>query len=357
MSGYISPSKVFSHLDRLAGWQKGEKPAPVTVEWDLTNVCSLGCFACHFAHTHVKGPWVQRDRALPEGFETSGEMADLSLVRRGLGEMAEAGVRGIIWTGGGEPTLHPHWPEIVAHAADLGLEQGMYTLGGHFSAQSARHLAERLTWVVVSLDACDSASYAIEKGVRGTRFHAACDGIKALSSVRRAVVGASFMLHGKNWHRAPEMLALGRELGATYVTFRPTIQTSPDRPGVPLDDRQWVTDATPSLEALSLEADVELDVTRFHEYRDWAGRKYSTCLGIRLNTTVTPDGRVWVCPQRRGIAGSNVGDLRVESFRALWDRHVGQWTEFSGCRVMCRLHLVNETMAMIHAPRQHEAFV
>lgn len=354
---YITPSKVFSHLDRLAGWQRGEKPAPVTVEWDLTNRCSLGCFACHFAHTHVKGPWAARDRAMPEGFESTGSIADVALVRRGLEDMAVAGVKGIIWTGGGEPTLHPHWPEIVQHAHGLGLEQGMYTLGGHFTEASARHLAQRLTWVVVSLDACDHESYAAEKGVPANRFDAACDGIRALASAGGAVVGASFMLHAGNWHRAPEMLALGRALGATYVTFRPTIQTSPDRPGVPLDDRQWVTDATPTLQALSLEADVECDVPRFHEYRDWSGRKYSTCYGIRMNATVTPDGRVWVCPQRRGIAGSEVGDLRVESFSALWQRHVGQWTQFEGCRAMCRLHLVNETLAHVYAPRRHEAFV
>ena len=29
---YISPQKVFAHLDRLAAWNRGETPAPVTVE-------------------------------------------------------------------------------------------------------------------------------------------------------------------------------------------------------------------------------------------------------------------------------------------------------------------------------------
>lgn len=354
---YIAPSKVFAHLDRLAGWKAGEKPAPVTVEWDLSNRCSLGCQFCHFAHTHTKGPWASRERAAPGGFDTGGDLADVTLVRRGLTQMAAAGVKGVIWSGGGEPTLHPHWQEIVAHASSLGLEQGMYTLGGHFNEQSAHLLAGCLTWVVVSLDACDAETYATEKRVPAERFEAACRGIVLLAIEKRPVVGVSFLLHGGNWQRAPEMLELARKLGASYATFRPTIQTSPDNPTVPLDDRQWVTDATPTLEALSHHADVELDVARFHEYRDWVGRSYSTCYGIRLNATITPDGRVWVCPQRRGIPGSEVGDLRVESFRALWDRHVGQWTDFSGCRAMCRLHLLNETLATVYEPRQHEAFL
>ena len=40
---YINPkAKVLSHLDRLAGWQQGDKPAPVTLEWDLSNRCPYG---------------------------------------------------------------------------------------------------------------------------------------------------------------------------------------------------------------------------------------------------------------------------------------------------------------------------
>jgi hypothetical protein len=45
---YINPrAKPLAHLDRLAAWQKGGMAPPVTLEWDLSNRCSLGCAACH----------------------------------------------------------------------------------------------------------------------------------------------------------------------------------------------------------------------------------------------------------------------------------------------------------------------
>ena len=71
-----------------------------------------------------------RDRRLPMAFSETGDYANPTLVRRGLQQMAKAGVQGIVWTGGGEPTTHTHWLEIVEYAATLGLQQGMYTLGG-----------------------------------------------------------------------------------------------------------------------------------------------------------------------------------------------------------------------------------
>ncbi len=353
---YISPNKVFAHVNRLTDWRAGKTPAPVTIEWDLTNVCSLGCQSCHFAHTHVKGPWAGRSRTLPMAYDSTGEFADYDLIKRALKEAARAGVQGVVWSGGGEPTLHPEWLEIVALASAYGVQQGMYTLGGHLTEESAAFLGRIATWVVISLDAVDAKSYSHEKGVSESRFDDACKGVSLLAA-HKATVGVSFLLHELNWTRAYGMLALARKLGADYATFRPTIETRPDHPGVITGDTTWITEALPTIAALSREEGVECDPERFTQYRDWTSHGYSACHGIKVATTITPDGRMWVCPQRRGVEGSCLGDLRTESFTQIWSRHPGQWTDFSACRAMCRMHLTNQVLAPVFAAREHEAFV
>jgi MoaA/NifB/PqqE/SkfB family radical SAM enzyme len=354
---FINPrQKVFRHLDRLAGWQAGQTPAPVTVEWDLSNRCSLGCQSCHFAHTHTRGPWAKASRVLPMAFDGTGDLADMIVVGRGLREMAAAGVKGVIWSGGGEPTLHPGWQRAVTVAADAGLEQGMYTLGGHLSPSDALLLASTAAFVVVSLDAVTAEAYGREKGVLPARFTDALNGIVALSG-HTAAIGVSYLLHAGNAKDIVDMVRLSRDLGATYTTFRPAVQFSAADPSKPTDDRGWITNALPTLANVSAMADVEVDLDRFVAYRDWNGHGYTSCAGIRLNATVTPDGRVWVCPNRRGLPDSCIGDLRTESFGALWSRHPGRFRVDTNCRVMCRLHPVNETLAAIETPRAHEAFV
>lgn len=353
---YVTPSKVFAHAERIAGWQAGEKPAPVTVEWDLSNRCTLGCQHCHFAHTHTRGPWASRERDVPATFSAGGDVADVELVTRGLGELADAGVRAIVWSGGGEPTTHPHWQRIVQHAATLGLSQGMYTLGGLLTPESAAVLAQHLTWVVVSLDAATADSYGVEKNVHPDRFDAACDGIRRLTG-GRATVGVSFLLHEDNWTAGKRMLRLARQLGADYATFRPTVITSPSNPTECTQDRGWISAAMPILRWLARQDDVECNPDRFVAYRDWQGRSYPACYGVRMNATITPDGRVWLCPQHRGVEGSCIGDLSRESFAELWARHPGEHTDFSKCRVMCRLHLVNQALDAAFRPYQHEEFV
>jgi len=353
---FIAPQhKALRHVDRLARWRHGETPAPVTVEWDVTNVCSLGCQSCHFAHTHEAGLWAHV-ASRPESYTSTGRFASPRLVLRALGEMSAAGVQAVVWSGGGEPTLHPEFPSLVGFAHGYGLQQGLYTHGGHVSASVAADLSGKLTWAVVSLDAVDAATYAAEKRVTPIRFTQACDGVRHLATAG-ITVGVSFLLHSKNWRNIAGMVALARSLGATYATFRPTIDTSPREPGRATADRSWVLEARELLVSVSAWPDVELDASRFESYRTWAGHGYTACHGITLNTTVTPDGRVWVCPQRRGISGSELGDLRVESFEALWARHPGQWAVDGQCRVMCRLHTVNQAVAPIFAPHAHEAFV
>lgn len=352
---YIDPrGKVFVHLDRIVAWDRGDRPAPVTVEWDLSNRCTLGCQDCHFAHTHVRGPWTSKLRLLPQAFEQTGDLADTALVLATLPDLYDLGVKGIVWSGGGEPTTHPDWLKILERAAAVGLEQGMYTLGGLLTTETGPRLAQLATWIVVSLDCADAETYAREKGVPPARFDAACHGIRSLVG-QRAAIGVSFLLHAENWSRCEAMVALARQLGATYTSFRPIIRTQPNQPSVCLDDRQWIAEAQPILQQLARASDVEVDLGRFQAYATWQGHGYAACTGIQLNTTITPDGRVWICPQRRGI--TPLGNLHEESFQAIWAKHPGQFTVDAGCRAMCRLHQVNDQLAAIRSARPHDAFI
>lgn len=357
MHAYITPDKVFAHLDRLQGWREGDKPAPVTIEWDLTNRCSRGCHFCHMAYTHTRGPLAGAFDG-PEGSTSTGDIADTAMVLRSLAEAHAAGVQGIVWTGGGEPTLHPQFEEIVSEAARLGLAQGMYTHGGHISEGRAAFIRKHFTWVVISLDRADAESYRAYKGGGSKGFGNACQGIKNLAeSAGDCTIGVSFLLDADTWQSGWVDLKLADELGADYTTFRPMINFDQADPALPVGDRGWIAEALPSLRLLAQTPGVVLDVDRFLEYRDYTGRTYHACMGIRLNTTITPDGRMWLCPNRRGFAGSELGDLSKETFTSIWQRHPGQWTDFTQCRVMCRLHLINQRLDVIETPIAHREFV
>jgi MoaA/NifB/PqqE/SkfB family radical SAM enzyme len=350
---YVSADKLLAHPEHLAGWARGETPAPLTIEWDLSNRCNLGCAGCHFGHTHTRGPLASRQK--PSWFESTGDLADPALVARALREAAAAGVKAIVWSGGGEPLTHPQFETCLLAARAEDLKQGLYTDAALMGSQDRTALG-LLEWAVVSLDAIDRASYRAYKGVDA--FNKACEGVRLLRQAG-VTVGVSYLLTERNWRDTWAMLELSDTLGASYTTFRPLVNVDLESPAT-IRGNTWAQSAAwrVRLDLLAELPNVEVSRERFDAFAAWDGsRGYDTCYGIRFNTTITPDGRLWVCPNRRGMAGSSLGDLNEESFSDIWARHPGQWTDFATCRAMCRLHFVNLTASAVFAPRAHAEFV
>ena len=94
-------TKLLKHLDKLQSIQEGKPPSPVMAHISLINACNLTCSFCCFANRDMS------DR-LP-----------LNKVKQALDSFKKIGVSGIEYTGGGEPTLHPDFKEIIQYTYDL----------------------------------------------------------------------------------------------------------------------------------------------------------------------------------------------------------------------------------------------
>ena len=86
-------TKYLWDLDKLAN------PAPAFYEIDLTNWCNLNCLWCCAREARLKNP---RDM-------------DLVLVRHLIDKAVKLNI-GVVFSGGGEPTLHPNFQDIIKHA-------------------------------------------------------------------------------------------------------------------------------------------------------------------------------------------------------------------------------------------------
>lgn len=361
---YINPSaKLFQHMPTLELIKQGQRPAPVNVEIDLSNRCSLGCSWCHFAYTHTKGPLAGKAEK-PQDAIAGGDLMPYLLAHRLLPELKEAGVKSITWTGGGEPTLHQRFDDIVTWAKLCGLEQGIYTHGGHLDtkciteipATRAELIKKIFTWVYVSLDECTPEAYHASKGV--SRFEAAVSGIRRLVEAEgKATVGVGFLLHPGNWREIHSMVKLGRSLGVDYVQFRPTVHFRQDAPGELAEDTSWMTSALGHLNVYARDSFVQADVQRFEMYQHWQGHGYSTCFWSALQTVITPNGKVWRCANKREHPSALLGDLSIESFAEIWARSGGPCEVDAKCRVMCRGHLANVTLDKLMQPQVHANFI
>lgn len=357
MTSFIAPrEKLFGHLDRVAEIrERRATSAPVNVEIDLSNRCSLGCEWCHFSFTHTRGPLANKVPKPPDSVP-GGDLMDTALAFSIIRQLAEAGVRSLTFTGGGEPTLHPDFDDIVEFASLFDLALGIYTHGGHIDEDRALLLKQAMTFVYVSLDAADRDDYKRAKGV--DRFNRACDGIRLLVAADGpATIGVGYLVTESNYKKVTEAARLVDELGADYLQCRPTIRFTHEHPDVPSENTSWVSDAIRELnKARYALPNVDADTDRFRMYQNWQGHGYDTCWWTTLQSCITPNGKVWACVNKREHAAAEIGDLSAETFATVWARHMALPVE-SDCRVMCRGHIPNLALDELVPVMPHGAFI
>jgi hypothetical protein len=119
-------TKLLKHMDRLQVIQHGGRPQPIMVHMSPCNPCNLTCSFCCFAN-----------RAM-------GEMLTLDQMKSALDQFRDLGAVGLEFTGGGEPTLHPKFDEIVQYAHDIGFKIGVCTNGSKIKKIKTWHL---FSWI------------------------------------------------------------------------------------------------------------------------------------------------------------------------------------------------------------------
>jgi MoaA/NifB/PqqE/SkfB family radical SAM enzyme len=205
----FNPLKIWHHADRLRALAAGRDVAPITVEVDPVAHCNHHCFWCvDPSHRPVT--------------------ASRDFLWRLLEELATFtvngfGVQGIVFKGGGEPTLYPDFPELVEKAWTLGFETGIVTNGSRLlRPRLAETLAQWAGYVRVSIDGPTPETHHRIHGSQD--FEEIVAGVKRLISLRQArypVVGLSFAMDHLMIPVIPKAVDLGEKLGVDYVLIRP----------------------------------------------------------------------------------------------------------------------------------------
>jgi len=201
---FLRTDKVFRHPDRLKAYLNEELVRPITVEIHLTNKCNLKCYYCTYKD--------KRDTQT-----LTYDEAKLVIKR-----LCFMGVRGLTFSGGGEPTLHPCLVELAEYAKLLRLDVGLITNGVVLPNPEA--LLRVLTWIRFSVDTNDPATYSSMKGA--DKLGDVINNIKTCvlakkSSKLPVTIGLQMVSTDRNYQELLPMLELAEHLKVDYFQFRP----------------------------------------------------------------------------------------------------------------------------------------
>lgn len=115
---------------------------------DLCNRCQNDCVFC-IAQKYLDG-----------------SVLDYGVYLRLLEDLERMRVKSIVFSGGGEPLLYPHFQQAVIDASSLGFRLGLFTNG--IILDDFLGIASKFTFIKVSLDAGSVESY---KRIKGTNSY------------------------------------------------------------------------------------------------------------------------------------------------------------------------------------------
>ena len=159
---------------------KNSSPAPFVVELDPTTNCNLACPEC------ISGSLLHQ------------EHIERARIRELTHELIEAGIKGVILIGGGEPMMHPDIDWVIQTLGEAGVHIGI-TTNGLYLKKHLKITAQYAKWIRVSVDAGSSETFRKLRPSRNGKslFDATIDNMRAFTQVKQGRLGYSFMVYSR----------------------------------------------------------------------------------------------------------------------------------------------------------------
>ena len=292
--------------------------SPISINLDLTSACNFSCPFC-----------------VDSKLINAGKSLTLEEVKKTIHTLHSHGLLSVILIGGGEPTLHKDFGEIVRYIKSKRLQIGIVTNGSRLEKIEAvvEELREK-DWIRISIDA---AGEGVFKDLHLPKTQMTLSRIleKAKKVKKKNPVvslGYSFVIvwegveiNGKRLHPNMDEIArsveLAREFSFDYISFKPCLvrlnesqretllknvektkeEEIIDKIKMHLQEaKRFAGDQVKILESSNLKAMLNQETDRIK-------RQPKRCHMQFFRTVVTPFG-IFHCPAFRGVEEARIGD-------------------------------------------------
>jgi len=368
-SAKLRQKSVIENLKRYILWERQRRStgapsalpplSPVSINLDLTSACNFRCPHC-----------------VDSGIINTGEALDLDNIRKSIDTLRKRGLLSVILIGGGEPTVHPDFEEIVRYTKGMGLQVGIVTNGSKLErVASVADFLEEGDWVRLSLDAAREEtfrkSHVPGKNVTLQKILNDARDLKELNP--KISLGYSYVIVWEgiimnnnelcsNVGEIPGAVKLACEYGFDYISFKPCLlrmegslkESLFSKPDPERENRiiagirenlekakELSGGAVNILESVNLHAMLDRKV---HELK----KQPKVCHAQFFRTVLAPSG-IFHCPAYRGVPKGRIGEgdgyidpERFEETHATLARSIQEFNAEKECDVIvCFYHHVN----------------
>lgn len=355
MARLYSNLKFLQYTDHLDALRQGRVAAPVHVRIKPINRCNHSCWYCAYRAGQLQlGEGMDVEDRIPEA-----KMAEI------VDDLIAMGVKAVTFSGGGEPLLYKPLPGVIERLGSAGIRVASLTNGANLQGNMAEAFARWGTWVRVSLDGWDNASYGKARGIGDGQFTRLLDNIGAFAARgSKCVLGISFIVGHDNHAHIFDVCQLLKSAGVNHVKVSGAVVANDLHA-----NNLYHRDIAPAVSAQIRQAQEQLNDERFtvidhyHELDELFVKGYTTCPFLQFLTVIGADCRVYTCQDKAYTEGGMLGSIRERSFQEFWFSDENRKRLYgldpsAACRHHCVAHgknlAINEVLAL---DPDHSCFV
>ncbi len=346
----IDNHKLMYHPKRVAEWKNKRDCYPIYVEIGPTNRCNHKCIFCCYDFFVNK----------------TGINIDRKVMLRTLKEMAEKGVKSIMFAGDGESLLHENIVEFVEKAKEFGLDVSITTNGCLFDNEKAKKILPHLSWIRFSVDAGTSEIHAKVHGVSVKEFNKIISNIKNAVEIKKknnlnTTIGMQFLLIPDNLQDVLKIAKIAKEIGVDNLQIKPYSQ-HPDSINKFIINYKDYAYLTQELEKFN-SPNFKIFFRKQTIGRIEEGNIYPKCYGLSFFALIDAKGDVLPCSLYYGNQDFIYGNLYKKSFSEIWKGEKRKKIlekispPTSNCRHGCRLDVINRYLHRLKNPQPHDNFI
>lgn len=335
-----SPNKFLHFADHIAALREGRVIAPVHVRIKPINRCNHACWYCAYRAD---------DLALGEDMDLEDRIPDEKM-REITADLVAMGVKAVTFSGGGEPLLYKSLPERLRDLAEGGVQVASLTNGSNLKGKMADAFATYGTWIRVSLDAWDDASYAKSRSIREGAFTALMENLRNFAKRgSRCVLGVSFIVDENNCRHIADVCRQLRDIGVAHVKISAAVVSNNVQDNNVYHARLADVVSEQIEHARKLDTAAFSIVNHYHQMEERFDKSYDTCPFLQFLTVIGADSAVYTCQDKAYTKSGWLGSIAERSFAELWysdemKQRMRELNPQTNCRHHCVAHLKNEAL-------------
>ncbi len=342
LGGKYSNLKIFGHPEKLqsfAAQMNGDYravTAPPYVRIKPTNVCDDGCTYCTSeSATSGMRHAMEHRAAWPK--EKMHEILD---------DFKAIGVKGVTYSGGGEPLIYAHIKDALKKTLDYGIQLSIITNGSQLRSEKAELLSQA-HWVRLSIDYSDPETFFKIRRRPAEDFVQRVRNIQGFAKIKPkgCDFGANYVVSHASYDKIFESARLFKEWGIENVRFSPVYTTFVPMAQLHANIKDQALEQIARAKA-ELEDDHFKIGDSYKKSFDGAAlehRVYKHCLIMQTVPTIGAGQAVFFCHNKNDSDTGKLGDIITRKFSDLWfsDEAAKIMRDFN-CQDNCKHECAND---------------